>query len=1069
MLPNAPFSIAAAVATLLAVNCTAQDFSGFNLGSVSGQFGWTVGDAFGNAVNPWNQSIMLDGNGNKVLQISNSHTSGTFSDSIHSPSSAQVAGESTSALWNDRGTNHTAPINPPLFGANATTNRFSYTTTFRSATGAAQPGLRIDLSASAKQSPTRMGLVIIRDNGAGFDLTYTEAGGHSPGVSDFSVTTIATGLSYTQAHTLKMEIDFVEGVENVNGTIFGNDVVRLYINGSLVHTGTTWESYYYLNEPTVPGQPRKQAVNCIQHRLTGTAQPAYAGAGFYFSTYDANNTTAPISAPSSGVVAINGGATWDGWNYHTNSQTAGTLGAPSTGDYDIYHTSFRLPAGAEATGANLGNLHADLSSGSFQAGDLIVGFGVRFKNGQRGTAGTMTCGVDRNNTDLNWGVGGNNSGTSFAGTAYVNTQLDPMLPTRTNGAFSGYAMRTPALASSTASTSLVGPPGTAGSATSWTIDAPAGGVIPSVWGQTMATYGDFILALPVRAYGVGDAGGVISMQWLFNSSAMDRAGLLYSTPAQSWTNNWSARVDLKANGVSSLVVVQDLPLLSYSFGTPTVTDLPANSAPVDLALADIDGDTDTDFVALSQALGVPAITIGRNSAGAYAVNNVYMGNSSARAEAIVAGELDGAAGIDIAVLTSNIPPATTENKVYIFANNGSGEFSLLSSVALSGMVSPNGLAIGNFNGGNADLVVTDAGSGSLVAGFATVLLNSGSGAFTQNDLAGFTKACRGAAVADVNGDSNADIAIAEANASTGSLHVLLGDGAGGFTAMAGSPFATSANTQRVVATDIDVDGDADLAVSCTDDAFGLANGKVNVFVNDGVAGLARSDFNSDRGPVAIAAGSFEDSASTLPIGRDLAVANLSSNSISLLGEWRSGSFSQGGLIRSGVTPTGLGIADMDGNGYGDLVYADAAAGSIVVVPSKIMARVDSYGLGTAGTGGLTPVISALGAPALPRIPYATFGLRMSSCRILSPTIVVLSYSIASPLTQGLPLIGTIQTSWIELSDVSGNAYVALPIPNNPAFLGAYLYSQGAVFDSNASGGFFPGVALSQGLRLRLGN
>ena len=157
MLPNAPFSIAAAVATLLAVNCTAQDFSGFNLGSVSGQFNWTVGDSFGNSVNPWNQSIMLDGNGNKVLQISNSHTSGTFSDSIHSPSSAQVAGESTSALWNDRGTNHNTPINPPLFGANATTNRFSYTTTFRSATGAAQPGLRIDLSASAKQSPTRMG------------------------------------------------------------------------------------------------------------------------------------------------------------------------------------------------------------------------------------------------------------------------------------------------------------------------------------------------------------------------------------------------------------------------------------------------------------------------------------------------------------------------------------------------------------------------------------------------------------------------------------------------------------------------------------------------------------------------------------------------------------------------------------------------------------------------------------------------------------------------------------------------------------------------------------------------
>lgn len=83
--------------------------------------------------------------------------------------------------------------------------------------------------------------------------------------------------------------------------------------------------------------------------------------------------------------------------------------------------------------------------------------------------------------------------------------------------------------------------------------------------------------------------------------------------------------------------------------------------------------------------------------------------------------------------------------------------------------------------------------------------------------------------------------------------------------------------------------------------------------------------------------------------------------------------------------------------------------------------------------------------------------------------MVLSDGIASPLTQGLPLIGNILMSWVELSDVSGNAYVALPIPNNPAFLGAYLYTQGAVFDSNGNSSFFPGLALSQGLRLRLGN
>jgi hypothetical protein len=1062
-----PLALVATLTAALATHAAAQDFSAFALGSVRGQFGWTVGDAFGNAVNPWNQSIMLDGNGNKVLQISNSHTSGTFSDSIHTPSSTSVAGESTSSLWNDRGTNHTAPINPPLFGANATTNRFSYATTFRSATGAAQPGLRIDMSASAKQSPTRMGLIIVRDNGAGFDLTYTEAGGHSPGVFNFPVATIATGLSYTEAHTVKLEIDFVEGVENVNGVIYGNDIARVYVNGNLAYTGTTWESYYYLNEPTVAGQPRKQAVNCMQYRLTGTAQPAYAGAGFYFSNYDVNNTTAPISAPNSGVVAVNGGSTWDGWSYHGNSKDPGVYAAGSrNADFDVYYTSFRLPAGAAATGANLGNAHADLSTGSFQAGDLIVGVGLKFKNGQRGTTGTWTAKFDRNNTDT-WAAStsvapaaGNGvvSGSNNGGTGYVQFQ-SVQSATNDNGAVNQWIMRSPS--APTATTNYAPTGSTSGFQTT--------GNFP-FWGQTFASSVDFIRGLPVRTYGVSDGSGVVSYQWLVNSSAFDRAGVSYSAPFQSWANSWSFDLNVAeiTNGSVDALGL-NLPLLSYSFGSATVTDLPANAAPVDLALADVDTDTDTDFVALSQAFGVPAITVGRNNAGTFAVNNVYFGNSSARAQAIVAGEFDGAAGTDVAVLTSNIPPATTENKVYVFANNGSGEFSLLSTVALNGMVSPNGLAVGNFNGGNADLVVTDAGAGVLTAGFASVLLNSGAGAFTQNDLSGFTAACRGVTVADVNGDTSADIALLEGNASTGNMHVLLGNGSGAFTAMAGSPFATAVNPQRIVASDLDVDGDADLIATCTNDSFGLVNGKAVVFVNDGLGGLARSDFSSARGPVALASGSFEDSVSTLPIGRDVVLANLSSNSISLLGEWRNGAFSQGGIARSGVTPTGLAIGDMNGDGYGDLVYADAAAGSVVVVRANIMARVDSYGLGTAGTGGLTPVMSALGAPALPRIPYATFGLRMSNCRMLSPTVFVLSDGIASPLTQGLPLVANILTSWVELSDVSGNAYIALPIPNNPAFLGAYLYSQGAVFDSNANASFFPGLALSQGLRLRLGN
>src|SRR5437867_7445805 len=53
---------------------------------------------------------------------------------------------------------------------------------------------------------------------------------------DFVETMVASGLDRSKPHTVKLAIDFIDGPHN--------DVVKVYVDGTLRHTGTTWEDYF---------------------------------------------------------------------------------------------------------------------------------------------------------------------------------------------------------------------------------------------------------------------------------------------------------------------------------------------------------------------------------------------------------------------------------------------------------------------------------------------------------------------------------------------------------------------------------------------------------------------------------------------------------------------------------------------------------------------------------------------------------------------------------------------------------------------------------------------------------
>ena len=302
-------SIALALSALIAISGatatgTTVDFEGLVTGqTVNGQAGWTVEDQWGNTswgANPalYDQEVVDDGSGNTVWRVSNAVTSGGLSAQPMSQTSSAVAGEVGAALWNDRGPDHTDPLTPPNPGAFATMTGFRSSFDFSSATGAPQPGLAISVSPTAKQFDGRMSYVALVDDGAnGIDVLFYETG-HTGSPWGTSSVEIASDLSYAQTHHIDLNIQFVSGLQDVAGDLFGNDIVTVKVNGVAVHTGSSWETYY-ASTPTPYGltPADKHAVNSLTFAIRGTAAPGTSGDGYYIDNVTVNAVPVPAALP----------------------------------------------------------------------------------------------------------------------------------------------------------------------------------------------------------------------------------------------------------------------------------------------------------------------------------------------------------------------------------------------------------------------------------------------------------------------------------------------------------------------------------------------------------------------------------------------------------------------------------------------------------------------------------------------------------------------------------------------------------------------------------------------------
>src|SRR5262249_8070547 len=144
--------------------------------------------------------------------------------------------------------------------------------------------------------------------------------------------------------------------------------------------------------------------------------------------------------------------------------------------------------------------------------------------------------------------------------------------------------------------------------------------------------------------------------------------------------------------------------------------------------------------------------------------------AGARPISVAVGDFNGDGIKDLAVANFY------SNNVSVLLGNGDGSFQTATNFGLGLGLNPSSLAVADFNGdGNADLVVANAGSNNL-----SLLLGNGDGTFQPAVNFGGTQINNPAAIAvgDFNGDGKADLVVA--NFSFSNLSLLLGNGNGTF-------------------------------------------------------------------------------------------------------------------------------------------------------------------------------------------------------------------------------------------------------------------------------------------------
>lgn len=241
--------------------CNGSTFDNFTLGSVNGQSGWSATGAKYDQSVVENETTHPASLGCKSLRFSNATVSGSYADQVISNQTTNEAGETSAENGDKSGGDRKNQFIGEWSFASVTPNTY-------------QPNLQITVSPD-RGDGARMSWINMSDNADGLAVKFYD---YQNG--EFVLTTVASGLDRTKVYTIKVVMNFVDGEQN--------DVVEVYVNGTLAHTGTSWEDYFREGE----GKPTR-TVDSLMFRASGTPALASEGEGFLFDNVSVATQDAP--------------------------------------------------------------------------------------------------------------------------------------------------------------------------------------------------------------------------------------------------------------------------------------------------------------------------------------------------------------------------------------------------------------------------------------------------------------------------------------------------------------------------------------------------------------------------------------------------------------------------------------------------------------------------------------------------------------------------------------------------------------------------------------------------------
>jgi hypothetical protein len=223
----------------------------YTAGDINAQQGWSKTGPYDVAVAPTagfpgaQPRILF---GKQALRLSNAVTSGSFGDQTFSPGLDEQAGESLRNREFDMG----------FLISTAQTSQ--------------QPGLAMSVSPDHGDGG-RMSYLRFEDQADGVHVFFddvTDAGPLGTG-ANFNETDIAT-MKRGVAHLILMNVEFKPGPHN--------DRVKVWIDGRLEASGTTWEDYYRYDPEQAGNGNQVPTVDKVLFREGGAPAPPNFGQGF---------------------------------------------------------------------------------------------------------------------------------------------------------------------------------------------------------------------------------------------------------------------------------------------------------------------------------------------------------------------------------------------------------------------------------------------------------------------------------------------------------------------------------------------------------------------------------------------------------------------------------------------------------------------------------------------------------------------------------------------------------------------------------------------------------------------